>query len=100
MIVIQGEIRFPAGAFDGYRAAMQTMVAATNQEDGCILYAFSQDVSDGDLMRISEVWRDGDALAAHSKSAHMADFNKVMGGAGLLGLDIKAYDSEGPRSLR
>jgi hypothetical protein len=38
------------------------------------------------------------ALAAHSSSAHMAEFRPKMGGWGVTGADIKKYEiaSEGP----
>lgn len=100
MILIQGELTLPAGAVDANREAMRTMLEATRAEEGCILYAFAQDVLEPDLIRISECWTDQDALNAHAASAHMSAFNKAMGAAKPLGLDVRAYDSVGPRSLR
>ena len=49
-------------------------------------------------IQLFEKWESEDALAAHSASAHMAEFRPKMGGWGVTGTDIKKYEiaSEGP----
>jgi quinol monooxygenase YgiN len=74
-------------------------MAATHAEDGCELYVFSRDVTNPDCLLISERWRDGDALAAHSKSPHMAVFNRAIGTAKIESVSVKAYDVSGVRNL-
>ena len=91
MILVMGHVTFAAGEIDRLTDAMQTQVAATNAEDGCLHYSFARDVSAPDTIRISERWRDQDALTAHSRSAHMATFNGVMGSAKVLDISVKAY---------
>ena len=75
------------------------MVAATNQEQGCLHYAFAQDIADPDLIRISERWESQEALAAHGASAHMAAFNKAMGSVVREGADLWLYTGEQVRKL-
>jgi quinol monooxygenase YgiN len=72
---------------------------ATNQEVGCLHYAFAQDIADPDLIRISERWESQEALAAHGASAHMAEFNKAMGGVQREGADLRLYTADEVRRL-
>ena len=81
------------------RALAAAMVAATNAEDGCIHYAFARDINDPDLIHISERWASQEALAAHSASAHMADFNKAMGSVQREAADLRLYSAEELRKL-
>ena len=99
MLLIEGWIKLAKGEFDKVRDAGITMVEATNREDGCLHYAFAQDIADPDLIRISERWESQEALAAHGASAHMAAFNKVMGGVQREGADLRLYSAEEVRRL-
>jgi quinol monooxygenase YgiN len=94
MILIVGTVRVPAEAFDSAREAMATMVAETRKEDGCIRYAFAQDVVDPGVMHVSEAWRDRDALTAHANSAHMAEWRKAIGGVGASERDLRLYETD------
>lgn len=99
MILIVGTVRVPAEAFDSARGAMETMVAETRKEDGCIRYAFAQDVVDPGVMHISEAWRDRECLAAHAASAHMAEWRKAIGGVGASERDLRLYDTDAGESI-
>ena len=94
MILIVGTVRVPEAAFDTAREAMATMIAETRKEDGCIRYAFAQDVVDKGVMHVSEAWRDRAALTAHANSAHMAEWRKAIGGAGATERDLRLYDTD------
>lgn len=99
MLLIEGWLKLATGGFEKVREAGIAMVAATNQEDGCLHYSFAQDIADPDLIRISERWESQEALAAHSASAHMAEFNKAMGGVKREGADLRLYAAEEQRKL-
>jgi quinol monooxygenase YgiN len=99
MILVQGTIKFADGDIERLQDAMKAQLEATNAEDGCILYAFSRDVLDPNIIRISERWRDGVALAAHSASAHMKAFNKAVGGATVLDISVKSWDGANETTL-
>lgn len=92
MIIVMGHAQLGPGEFDRLQGEMRTQVTATNAEDGCLLYSFSRDVGDPDRMVISERWRDQAAIDTHFASPHMATFNAVIGGAKVLGIDVKSYD--------
>jgi len=92
MIVVQVEVMVEPGAADKVRDAVKKMEQATRQETGCLKYAFSVDVSDPGMVRVTERWESMDAIKAHLASPHMAEFNKAVGALQPKGLDIKAYE--------
>lgn len=99
MIIVMGTIKATAGEIDRLHDALVDQMAATQAEDGCELYVFSRDVTNPDCLLISERWRDNDALAAHSKSPHMAVFNRAVAAAKIESVSVKAYDVSGVRNL-
>ncbi|MBU6252560.1 MAG: antibiotic biosynthesis monooxygenase [Alphaproteobacteria bacterium] len=99
MIIVMGKIRAAASDIESLYDAMATQMATTQAEDGCELYVFSRDVTDPNVILISERWRDGEALAAHSKAPHMATFNRAIGGIKIEEISVKAYDVSGVRTL-
>ena len=92
MIVVQVEIVIEPGSADKVREAVKKMEQATRQEAGCLKYAFSVDVSDPGMVRVTERWESIDAIKSHLASPHMAEFNKAVGALQPKGLDIKAYE--------
>ena len=97
MIQINGTITLAPGTIaDNPETveAIKAMVAASRAEAGCLTYTFAQDLSDPDTLIIYERWRDQDALAAHGKSAHMAEFQKVMAANPPLGRDLRVYQTD------
>jgi quinol monooxygenase YgiN len=61
-ILVIGTVRLPPENIDRARAAMETMVAASRAEDGCIEYAYAHDLLEPGLVRVNEAWRDRAAL--------------------------------------
>ncbi|WP_338468080.1 putative quinol monooxygenase [Novosphingobium sp. ZN18A2] len=95
MIVITGIVRAAdASAYASLKGAMETMLAETRKEDGCLRYNFAIDVLDPTVMVITEAWRDGDAVKAHATSAHMAEWRKAMGGANMVERDLRMYNTD------
>lgn len=99
MLLIEGWLKLATGEFDRVADAARAMVNATNQEEGCLHYSFARDVADPDLIRISERWASQEALAAHSISEHMAEFNQAMGSVKREGADLRLYSAEEVRKL-
>jgi len=71
-LLIMGTVRLPPGNIAEARAAMADMIVASRGEDGCICYAYAEDVAEPGLIRVSELWRDRDALGRHFATAHLA----------------------------
>lgn len=99
MLLIEGWLKLATGEFSKVADQARAMVEATNAEAGCLHYSFAQDIADPDLIRISERWESQEALAAHSASAHMAAFNRAMGGVQREGADLRLYTAEEVRKL-
>jgi len=97
--MIEGWVRMDADDIDRLRGASVTMITATRREDGCLEYAFAQDLADPELFRIIERWRDEAALAAHFQTPHMAAFQQALGSANNKGGSVKLYKAEVERSL-
>ena len=72
MLIILGTVRLPPDHVDRARGPMRTMVAASRAEEGCLDYAYAQDMLDPGLIHVVERWRDQAALTAHFATEHMA----------------------------
>ncbi len=77
MLLIAGTIRIPAEKVADARAAAARMIEATRGEDGCVQYAFAEDVLDPGLIHISELWRDQAALEKHAAASHMSEWRRA-----------------------
>ena len=66
---------------------------------GCIDYSYAMDVLDPDLMRVTEKWRDEDALRFHFATPHMAEFQQAIGGIGIEILDLQKFQADAGRPL-
>ena len=97
-ILIAGTLTIDPAKVDAALADAADMMRASQAEDGCHAYAFSADPINPGTLLLFEKWESEDALAAHSASAHMAEFRTKMPGWGVTGADIKRYEisSEGP----
>ena len=78
MIVVNGRLESTPENVAALKDALATMENASRAEDGCDDYTFSVELNDPNVIRITEKWRDMDALAAHFASPHMAEFQKAM----------------------
>ena len=99
MLLINGWLKLATGEFDKVIDQARAMVTTTNTEAGCLHYSFSRDVADPDLIRIAERWESEEALAAHSASAHMAEFQKAMASVKVEGADLWLYSAEAVKKL-
>ncbi len=99
MLLIMGSFRFPPENMQAARLAIATMLTASRAEEGCMLYAFAEDVLDPGLIRVSELWSDHDALARHAATGHMAQWRAAGAGLGISGRDISLYEVGDPRAI-
>ncbi|MCZ8135297.1 MAG: putative quinol monooxygenase [Porphyrobacter sp.] len=88
MLIVLAKAKVSAASMDAARGAIADMVAASNAEEGCIAYAFTQDVLDPTVLHIVEKWQDEAALLAHFATPHMAAFQ-----AALAGLDFQVVEA-------
>jgi len=92
MILVVGHFRVPVESLAAIRPLMGKVIAETVREDGCMEYAYAEDVSEPGLVRVSEKWRDRACLAAHFASPHMADWQRERAALGLHDRNIRIWD--------
>ncbi|RGP42122.1 uncharacterized protein BPTFM16_02433 [Altererythrobacter insulae] len=74
MLLIVGTVRIPPENLDEARPIMQRMIDASLSEDGCLAYAYSQDVIEPGVIHVNEAWRDREALDKHFASGHLGEW--------------------------
>jgi len=99
MILVSGEVRFAAGEIERLRPAMEKNIAATRAEAGCEHYHYAVDLSDPDLLHVSERWADQAAVDAHMGSPHMAELGAALGASKIEAISIRAYEARYLKTL-
>ena len=99
MIIVTGTARFGEGEIERLRPDFAANIEATRAEEGCDHYAYAVDVSDPNLLHISERWRDEAAIDAHMQSPHMAGFMAVLGQARIEALSVRMYRADYLKTL-
>lgn len=94
MIVIEGTVRMPPANLEAARSVMEQMIRASRAENGCIDYAYSLDVLDPGLVRVTERWESREALAAHFKTAHMATWRSFFPQLGITDRSLRLYEAD------
>lgn len=94
MLIVLAKAKVGAGAVEAALTAITDMVAASNAEEGCIAYAFTQDMLDPSILHIVEKWQDEAALTAHFATPHMAAFGAAIGGLDLTILEAIKYHAD------
>lgn len=95
-ILVLGTLRVPAEALERARPAMEAMMTASRAEDGCLAYAYSQDLLDPGLIRVTEAWRDRAALATHFETPHLAAWRAELPNLSITDRDLVLYEAGEP----
>jgi quinol monooxygenase YgiN len=98
-LVVAGTVRVPPEHLDGLRPHMLEMMAASRAEDGCLAYAYAEDVAEPGLIRVFEAWRDQDALDAHVRTDHLARWRAAGARFGVSDRRLIAYEVASQRPL-
>jgi len=93
MIVIEGTVRVPAERIETVRPAMEAMIRASRAEAGCLDYAYSIDLLDPGLVRVTERWESREALAAHFTTPHMAAWRAQFADLGITDRSLRLYEA-------
>lgn len=83
MIVVMGQFRLPPENVAAAHEPMARVIAATRAEDGCLAYAYAEDVLEPGLFRISERWESRAHLDAHLAAPHMKTWAEERAALGL-----------------
>ena len=79
-IDVVAHIHAAAGHEDVVREALESFVAPTRLEEGCLRYDLFQDISDPSKFTFIEEWASPAALQKHSQSEHIAAGRARMAG--------------------
>ena len=91
IIAISARFEIAPEHVEGYIAAVQPVIAATRQEAGCRLYAFSRDVVEPNVIWVAEEWESDEALQAHFATEHVITFRKYLAGVTFISRDVRKY---------
>ena len=94
MIVVVGSFRIPPSMVEVVRPVMEEMITASRREEGCIEYAYALDVIDTGLVRVVEKWRDRDALEAHFRTAHIAEWRAQVSALAVSERNLVAHETD------
>ncbi|MGZ8283156.1 MAG: putative quinol monooxygenase [Allosphingosinicella sp.] len=97
MIIVTGAVKFGNGEIERLRSALVRNVEASRKESGCEAYAYAIDLVDPNLLRITEMWHDENALDAHTKN--MAELMKPLEGAKIEAMSVTAYEASFLRNV-
>lgn len=99
MILVIGWVRLSPEDVQAALPAARAMMAASQAEDGCFEYAYSEDLSEPGLIRVTERWRDFPALEAHFRTPHMAAWREALSKVRLLERKVAAFEVASERAL-
>lgn len=100
MLIVLAQAKLGETALEQGRSAFAAMIEASRAEEGCISYAYAQDILDPTRLHITEKWDDEAALARHFETAHMAAFQKALGELDIEILDLRKYHADDGAPLR
>lgn len=98
-LIVAGVIRVPPENLAAFRPHMLAMLIATRAEDGCLDYAYAEDVAEPGLIRVFEAWRDQAALDAHFQAPHLAAWRASWPRYGVGDRRLTAYEIAGQRDV-
>jgi quinol monooxygenase YgiN len=98
-ILVIGTVRIPADRIKAFHPYMKAMVDFSRAEDGCLLYAYAEDVLEPGLLRVTELWRDEAALAAHLTAPHLAEWRSSWSKFGVSERRLFAYEVGAPEEV-
>ena len=94
MLIVLATAKLGEGALETGHHALEAMITASREEEGCIEYAYSVDILDPTTLRICEKWVDEAALAYHFQTPHMAAFRKALGGLDVTITDLRKFQAD------
>ena len=92
MIIVVGVARVSPARREEAFALMRRMEDASRQENGCLLYHYSELIGTPNTFELYQEWESDDALTAHFRTAHMREFQTVIHGLLDKEFTIERYD--------
>ena len=92
MLVVAGYVRIDKEHLPGVVLAARRMMKETRKEPDCLSSSFAMDLLDDSVIRIFEEWDSAEALQAHFRTSHMAEFQKTLAGLNLQEMSVQRYE--------
>ena len=99
MIVVVGRVRTDADKRDELIRVGTAVATASREEDGCIAYRVHEAVDAPNEFVFVEEWRDDEALQAHFRTPHIAEFMAAIPKAIIEPPDVKFHEVASSRDL-
>ena len=93
MIVVNVSAEIDPANVAAMKEGIATMEVASRKEEGCQDYAFSIEINNAAMMRITEKWDTMDHLLAHFQAPHMAAFQALMASYPPKNMDANFYEA-------
>jgi quinol monooxygenase YgiN len=94
MIVVNGVLESTEADIAAIKAAITEMENASRAEAGCIDYTFSVEISNPNMVRVTECWESLEVLQAHFVTPHMAVFQEAIAAHPPVNMDVKFFEAE------
>ena len=91
MVIVEGQ--FQVDDIERARPLMAVMIEASRAEEGCLDYAYGEDVLQPGVIRVIERWRDREALDAHFDSVHLKRWRASWSGAGIHSRQLRIFET-------
>lgn len=99
MIIIAGTFRVPPENLERFKPHMREMVEGSRAEHGCLTYSHGVDLLEPGLIRLFEIWRDQESIAAHGQAAHVAAYRAAAAEFVVSDRNIRRYEVASERPL-
>ena len=93
MIVVNAKIGASPETITALTPAVEELETKTRAESGCLDYAFSVEINDSEVIRITEKWKDMAALQAHIKAPHFAAFMEATAANAPKSVEMSFYEA-------
>lgn len=86
-------MQVPVENLNAFREMVAPVLAATRAEEGCIAYAYAEDLAEPGLIHLSEVWRDKAAYERHFAQPHLQSWLRDREVLGVHSRRLSFYDA-------
>lgn len=98
MIFVAGTMSLAPEHIDAFEHAVQAMVGAVREEDGCVHYSLLVEDRATGLVNVLEMWESEEKLKAHLQTEAIQTFFGRFGPL-LTGMNAQVYDAVNPRGV-
>lgn len=82
-VIVYGGVAVDTGRVEEVGQAAAAFAAACRNEEGCIDYLLSWDVTEPNRLRLVEVWESEETATAHTTQEHVKQWTTLVSGAAI-----------------